>query len=99
MDRSACRGLGELFFPPHTCYRGCPPNCQAGRLEEGRFERVRRARAICDGCPVKDMCLEWALETREPHGIIAGLTEDQRKKLIRERDRGVKVQVRVGSPA
>jgi len=88
MVRAACKGMTHLFYPPHTCWHGCRHDCQAGRLEQGRFERIRRARELCDSCPVKELCREWALESREPHGIIAGLTEDQRKALIKEREAG-----------
>jgi WhiB family redox-sensing transcriptional regulator len=38
---------------------------------------------ICSGCPVKDACLEWALETRIRYGIWGGMTERERRRLLR----------------
>lgn len=39
------------------------------------------AKAVCDGCPVKDDCLQWALDTNEPHGIWGGLNDRERQNL------------------
>lgn len=38
---------------------------------------------ICAGCPVRDACLEWALETRIRYGIWGGETERERRRLLR----------------
>lgn len=48
--------------------------------------RYDYARAVCARCPVRSECLEFALETREQHGMFGGLTPDQRKALARKRD-------------
>lgn len=47
----------------------------------GRVSPMQRK--ICDACPVQACCLAYAL--REPYlrGIWGGLTESQRKQLIR----------------
>ncbi len=37
-------------------------------------------------CPVLAECREWALETRFPHGIIGGLSERERKRILKELD-------------
>ena len=38
------------------------------------------AKAICFGsCPVREECLQYALESREAHGIYGGLTPDERR--------------------
>jgi DNA-binding CsgD family transcriptional regulator len=39
------------------------------------------AKAVCSRCPVVDKCLDWALESREPHGVWGGLDEQERKAL------------------
>jgi WhiB family redox-sensing transcriptional regulator len=39
------------------------------------------ALAICFPCPIKQMCLDWALTQPERHGVWGGTTEDERKKL------------------
>lgn len=59
-------------------------------------ERLKRetatayARALCKGCPVIDLCLEVALENREPHGVWGGMTEDDRRQLVAERARAAR---------
>ncbi|MFD9692321.1 WhiB family transcriptional regulator [Kitasatospora sp. NPDC059088] len=47
----------------------------------------RRARQICAGCPVREMCLALALKRGEPHGIFGGLDETERKDLARKQRR------------
>jgi WhiB family redox-sensing transcriptional regulator len=39
----------------------------------------RRAIAICDRCPVRATCLDWALDRERHGGIWAGMTQDQRE--------------------
>ena len=46
-------------------------------------EEEEHALAICATCPVRLDCLEYALEARERFGIWGGLTEKQRKRLLR----------------
>jgi len=36
---------------------------------------------------VRESCLEYALETRETHGVWGGMNETERRGLLRERDR------------
>lgn len=31
------------------------------------------ARLLCDGCPVADLCLPWALASRKSHGVYSGV--------------------------
>lgn len=38
-----------------------------------------RAKQICNGCPVRQTCLDYALSTREPNGIWGGKTEEERR--------------------
>lgn len=45
------------------------------------------AKAICAQCPVREACLEHALAVREKHGVWGGLTERERRRLIRQRRR------------
>ncbi len=40
------------------------------------------ALAICRGCPVRQQCLEYALATRERHGVWGGKTPEQRRLLL-----------------
>lgn len=50
---------------------------------EGDREWKDAARQICRGCPVRNECLEYALESFEPHGIWGSLTRGQRDRLRR----------------
>lgn len=45
------------------------------------------AKAVCDSCPVRQPCLEFALNTREKHGVWGGLTERERRRVLRQRRR------------
>lgn len=45
------------------------------------------AKRICRKCPVRKQCLEEALATGERHGIFGGLSERERMKLKRARER------------
>jgi WhiB family redox-sensing transcriptional regulator len=41
--------------------------------------KVAKAKAICDSCPVKQKCLEFALSNEEEFGIFGGTTPQERK--------------------
>ncbi|MDF3313139.1 WhiB family transcriptional regulator [Rhodococcus sp. T2V] len=79
---AACRDADPLVFFHPDNERGEP-----------RASRVRAAKRICRRCPVRALCLGYALESGEHHGTWGGYTEDERRTLHRqatqhERDRG-----------
>lgn len=41
---------------------------------------------FCAGCPVEDDCLSWALDNL-PEGVAGGKTADQRRSILRRRQR------------
>lgn len=43
------------------------------------------AKAVCRSCVVREPCLEYALEARERFGVWGGLTEKERRSILRER--------------
>lgn len=51
----------------------------------GTDEEAGEAKAICDICPVRQPCLEHALAVREREGIWGGLTERERRRILRQR--------------
>jgi WhiB family transcriptional regulator, redox-sensing transcriptional regulator len=55
------------------------------------------AKAICAVCPVREECLEHALETR-PDGVWGGLTATERHRLIRRRQKAAR-KAREARPA
>ena len=44
-----------------------------------------RAKAICMGCPVRTECLADALDNRVEFGVWGGMTERERRALLRRR--------------
>jgi WhiB family redox-sensing transcriptional regulator len=46
---------------------------------------ARPAKQVCAACPVRQECLEWALEVGDAHGIYGGLTAKERRKYAQER--------------
>jgi hypothetical protein len=47
--------------------------------------RVRKAKAICNACPERSACLQYALSARLSSGIWGGLTVEERKERSRSR--------------
>jgi WhiB family transcriptional regulator, redox-sensing transcriptional regulator len=47
--------------------------------------QVKQAKKICAKCPVKAICLEWAVDTGQSAGVWGGLSEDERVPMRRER--------------
>lgn len=45
------------------------------------------AKELCAGCPVRDKCLQWAVEHQVVDGIWGGLTARDRKPLLRQAKR------------
>jgi WhiB family transcriptional regulator, redox-sensing transcriptional regulator len=65
-SRAACRFTDpDLFFPISDSGRG--------------LEQRREAKEICLGCVVWSECLEFAIGTRQVHGIWGGMTEQERR--------------------
>lgn len=48
-------------------------------------EAAEEAKSICAACPVREPCLEFALSTREKNGVWGGLTERERRRVLRRR--------------
>jgi hypothetical protein len=46
------------------------------------IQDVSREKAICEGCPVREECLAYALDAGEPHGIWGGLTATERRIFV-----------------
>jgi WhiB family redox-sensing transcriptional regulator len=75
-DDAACRGAdASLFFAPNYF-----------ETREQKEAREVQAKRICADCPVREPCLEYALRTRDPHGIWGGLNELERRRLLRSRE-------------
>jgi WhiB family redox-sensing transcriptional regulator len=43
------------------------------------------AKSVCDSCPVREACLEFAIVTRQDDGVWGGLDENERRRVRRRR--------------
>lgn len=69
-NSAACRTEDpDLFFPIGTTG---PAVVQA-----------EQAKAVCRRCPVREPCLQWALETGQSIGVWGGTSETERRALKR----------------
>jgi WhiB family redox-sensing transcriptional regulator len=41
------------------------------------------AKEVCAGCPVREQCLQFALDTRQRDGVWGGMTETERRRIRR----------------
>ena len=68
-DRAAClTAEPEVFFPIGT--------------GEPALRETAAAKAVCAGCIVIDECRDYALTSRQPHGVWGGLDEEERRALL-----------------
>jgi WhiB family redox-sensing transcriptional regulator len=67
---AACRDTNpELFFPVGTT--------------GAALIQIDQAKAVCDICPAKAPCLQFALATNQDSGIWGGTSEEERRALRR----------------
>ncbi|KOX11668.1 WhiB family transcriptional regulator [Nocardiopsis sp. NRRL B-16309] len=62
------------------------PRCAAdpdAQFVQGREQN--RAKLICRGCPLRTPCLAEALDARIEFGVWGGMTERERRALLRRR--------------
>lgn len=67
---------------PWAAYAACrtaDPDLFFPGSDDAADEAVR----ICRGCPVIEECREWALDMRVRYGVWGGLTETDRRRLLR----------------
>ncbi len=75
-QEAACRGEDStLFFAPSYFEK-----------REEKDAREAQAKRLCARCPVREPCLEYALRTRDPHGVWGGLNELERRRLLQSRE-------------
>lgn len=78
-DSAACAGHNpEIWFPQLS---------KAGRHGVWQRNQLEQAKAICQGCPVREQCLTHAVDNQEA-GVWGGMTETERDELRRRRKRG-----------
>lgn len=52
------------------------------------YDGVVKAKRVCEGCPVQEPCLEYALANREDDGVWGGMGKRERRRILKAR-RGV----------
>jgi WhiB family transcriptional regulator, redox-sensing transcriptional regulator len=63
---AACRGQDpEMFFPSGD--------------SDLAYRQLQQAKAVCAGCAVRSVCLEWAVLAGVKHGVWGGRSEDERR--------------------
>jgi WhiB family redox-sensing transcriptional regulator len=72
---AACRGEDSAYY--------FAPSYFEKRAEKLARESV--AKRICAACPVREPCLDFALATREAHGVWGGLNETERRAILKRR--------------
>lgn len=50
-----------------------------------RGASTKEAKAVCQGCVVREECLEYALANGEKFGIWGGMSERERRRIRRQR--------------
>jgi len=76
LERAACRGMdGPLFFGPD------------GEARPDLEIREAKAKAVCQRCPVRGLCLDFALRNSIRYGIWGGLNAEERTRERRRRAR------------
>lgn len=78
--QGACRSVDATVFFHPDFERG-----------DARARRTAAAKAVCAGCPVVQRCRDHALTVQEPYGTWGGLDELERKDIIKDARRRVRV--------
>ena len=73
--------MDEILWMRRGACRNHPPD----RFFPSDGVGVERAKEICIECPVRDACLEFALEQRIDHGVWGGCSERERRRIMKRR--------------
>lgn len=73
--------VGDERWRSDAACQGHPPEWW---FPEKNNNAMKQAREICDACPVRTDCLEWAL-VNNMQGIWGGVSHEQRAALRKER--------------
>ena len=72
-----------VWVPDWTSYAACKRRDPDELFVQGAAQN--RAKAICMGCVVRTECLADALDNRTEFGVWGGMTERERRALLRRR--------------
>ena len=71
MIHAKCKGMATSAF-----FSDDKPGCEA---------KESAARVVCSGCPVRTLCLDYAIEAPMDFGVWGGLTWAERRKVVQAR--------------
>lgn len=74
---------------PHDWLSVAPCTADADVMFDTTAAGIEQAKRICRSCSVTERCLQLALENREAYGTWGGLSEKDRRRLLRRR--GIKL--------
>jgi len=85
LSRDGARGWGNTSDdqPDWRVLAVCSDEDPDGLFVRGAEQR--RVKAVCLGCPVRTECLAEALDSRMEFGVWGGMTERERRALLRRR--------------
>ncbi len=70
VEASCRRTDPDLFFPVGTTGVA--------------VSQIEAAKVVCEACPVREPCLEYALRTNQDSGVWGGASEEERRRLRRQ---------------
>jgi len=79
MSTMANQGWVRDWAMRGSCSQGDPDDLFVQGAEQNR------AKAVCMGCPVRTECLADALDNRTEFGVWGGMTERERRALLKKR--------------
>lgn len=71
----------ELDLPPEWVTGAVCAQTDPDEFFPNKGGTTRYAKAVCRGCPVREECLQYALDNHERFGIWGGMSERERRKL------------------
>lgn len=63
----------ELFFPISSTGAG--------------EAHLAKAKAVCSRCPIRQGCLDYAIDSHQAYGVWGGTSEDERRRMVTRRRR------------
>ncbi|MER6315429.1 WhiB family transcriptional regulator [Streptomyces sp. NPDC001581] len=54
--------------------------------------QIEEAKAVCSRCPVRENCLQWALEGGQDFGVCGGMSEEERRVAKRRAARAARAR-------
>ena len=74
--------LEQARCNPQNIPAGVKPSC----FTNAEKVAIPAALSVCESCPVREQCLEWALKKPELGGLWGGLTGEEREQVKRRRE-------------